>query len=211
MSEESKYLTCSETAKLVRQALKKHFPDQKFSVKSQTYSGGASIDVSWFNGVSQNAVDLVVKNFEGSGFDGMIDYKYSKSHYLMPDGSIALAQVEDHYGSERKELPKPCPEAREVHFGADYIFTNREITNDIQEKFAKQICEQNQIEFKGLDQHPFEAKFDNWFQILYKILLDKNLNEFKEIKKEEYCLYTDGGKAAGIMKIDKKGCGVYGN
>ena len=38
------YLTCAETAKLVRSALKAAFPGVKFSVCSSTYSGGASID-----------------------------------------------------------------------------------------------------------------------------------------------------------------------
>ncbi|WP_338423309.1 LPD29 domain-containing protein, partial [Xylella fastidiosa] len=46
----TKYLTCAETAKLVRKALKESFPDIKFSVKSSNYSGGASIRVSWIDG-----------------------------------------------------------------------------------------------------------------------------------------------------------------
>lgn len=41
----TKYLSCAETAKLIRQALKEAFPDMKFGVRSKTYSGGASIDV----------------------------------------------------------------------------------------------------------------------------------------------------------------------
>lgn len=40
-----KRLTCAETAKLVRKELKKHFPGQKFSVRSHTYAGGASISI----------------------------------------------------------------------------------------------------------------------------------------------------------------------
>ena len=42
----TKYFTCAETAKLIRQSLKEAFPGVKFSVRSSTYSGGASIDVS---------------------------------------------------------------------------------------------------------------------------------------------------------------------
>ena len=48
---ETKYLSCAETAKLVRTALKKNFPGVKFSVRSSVYSGGASIDVSWMLGL----------------------------------------------------------------------------------------------------------------------------------------------------------------
>jgi hypothetical protein len=39
----TQYLSCAETAKLVRAALKESFPGVKFSVKSSTYAGGASI------------------------------------------------------------------------------------------------------------------------------------------------------------------------
>jgi hypothetical protein len=52
----TKYFTCFETAKLVRQSLKEAFPGVKFAVRSSTYSGGASIDVSWTDG--PNAVQV---------------------------------------------------------------------------------------------------------------------------------------------------------
>ena len=42
----TRYLTCAETAKLVRKALKEAFPDVKFSVRSNVYSGGASLSVN---------------------------------------------------------------------------------------------------------------------------------------------------------------------
>lgn len=40
--ESRKYLSCAETAKLLRQALKESFPGVKFSVRSSVYSGGAN-------------------------------------------------------------------------------------------------------------------------------------------------------------------------
>ena len=45
------YLRCAETAKLLlRAALKEAFPEVAFSVRSRTYAGGASIDVTWRDG-----------------------------------------------------------------------------------------------------------------------------------------------------------------
>ncbi len=44
------YLSCADTAQLVRAALEQAFPRQKFSVRSHTYAGGASIDISWTDG-----------------------------------------------------------------------------------------------------------------------------------------------------------------
>ena len=76
---ERKYISCAETAKFVRQALKENFPSQTFSVRSKTYAGGASIDVSWTDGVAESEVEKIVKQFEGAGFDGMVDYKFYKT------------------------------------------------------------------------------------------------------------------------------------
>ena len=56
---EKKYLSCAETAKYVRIALKNYFPGVKFSVRSNIYSGGASIDVSWVFGPTTKEVDTV--------------------------------------------------------------------------------------------------------------------------------------------------------
>jgi len=67
------YLTCAETAVLVRGALKKAFPGVKFRVRSSTYSGGASIDVRWVDGPRRAPVEEVAKPFAGGSFDGMTD------------------------------------------------------------------------------------------------------------------------------------------
>ena len=97
----AQYLSCAETAKLVRAALKESFPGVKFSVRSSVYAGGASINVSYVNGPSSDQVKAVVGVFEGSYFDGMTDYK--GSNYGSLDGV-------------------------EVSFGADFIFVNRSFT-----------------------------------------------------------------------------------
>lgn len=117
------YLSCAATAKLVRQALKESFPGVKFSVKSSVYSGGASITARWVDGPSGKAVDQVLDRFEGSYFDGMIDYKGSCYHML--DG-------------------KP------VRFGADFIFGERKIGQALAEKIAEQLRRKGwKVEVKG--------------------------------------------------------------
>ena len=94
----TKYLSCSDTAKLIRQALKESFPGVKFSVQSKTYAGGASITVSWTDGPNQKQVEAVAHKFEGAVFDGMTDSKdYISS---MVDGE-------------------------KVYFGADFVFCER--------------------------------------------------------------------------------------
>lgn len=97
--DKTKYLSCADTAALIRKALRESFPSVKFSVKSKTYSGGASIDIRWLDGPLTSQVDAVVGIFESAYFDGMIDYKGSRYHTL--DGSP-------------------------VRFGACFIFCNRD-------------------------------------------------------------------------------------
>lgn len=78
----TKYISCSDTAKLVRQALKESFPGVKFGVRSSTYSGGASMSVSWIDGPNVAQVEAVTNGYQGSYFDGSIDYKGSVYHML---------------------------------------------------------------------------------------------------------------------------------
>jgi hypothetical protein len=78
----TRYLSCAETAKMLRQSLKEAFPGVKFSVRSSTYSGGESISVRWTDGPNSDQVEEVSGRFEGSYFDGSIDYKGSVYHMI---------------------------------------------------------------------------------------------------------------------------------
>lgn len=98
----TQYMSCADTAKMIRQALKEAFPDVKFSVRSKTYSGGASIDVSWTDGPNTNQVEAIAKTFSGGYFDGMTDYKGCT--YSMLEGQV-------------------------VRFGADFVFCNRRFSD----------------------------------------------------------------------------------
>ena len=95
---EYRYLTAAETAKLVRAALKTAYPTIKFSVKSKTYAGGASIGITWIDGPTTKEVDAIVQPFGGADFDGMQDLKTYNKHLL---------------------------NGEPVRFGADFIFTYR--------------------------------------------------------------------------------------
>ncbi len=125
----TEYMSCAETAKLIRRAIKAEFPNTKFSVRSKTYSGGASINVSWTDGPTYKQVDAITTGFQGAGFDGMTDLKYYVSHWLLPDGSVQLAKVPEYAGYEREDTPKPHPNAEPVSFGADYVFCNRHLSD----------------------------------------------------------------------------------
>lgn len=156
---ETKYLSCAETAKLVRTALHKKFPEVKFSVRSSVYSGGASIDVSWVLGPTAKEVEHIAKQYESSDFDGSIDMQTSYHHWLLPDGS---ATVKDGPGTEgsmgyipRVETTPIPPGAIPVSFGADYVFCQRRYAEQMQHeadlinKVAKDMCELQRVPWDG--------------------------------------------------------------
>ena len=98
------YLSCAETAVMIRQVLKESFPGVKFSVRSSVYSGGASININYQDGPNVDAVKSAVSIFEASYFDGSIDYK--GLNFTAIDG-------------------------QEVRFGADYVFVDRKISDEM--------------------------------------------------------------------------------
>lgn len=132
------YLTCAETAKLVRGALKVAFPGEKFSVRSDTYAGGASIRVGWTDGPTEHEVRKVTDLYAGADFDGMVDLKVYAEHWLHPDGSVTLARRPSTNGSFVELIGDPIgPTAQLVHFGADFVPTTRRVSAEWREQILQ--------------------------------------------------------------------------
>lgn len=110
---ERKYLSVADTAKLVRSALKETFPDIKFSVRSHSYAGGASINIEWTDGPNTKQVEYVTDRFEGSYFDSSTDCKGAQ--YGTLDG-----------------IP--------VRFGADSVNTYRRYTDKAIERALRRVA-----------------------------------------------------------------------
>ena len=109
MTTQPKYYSVAETAKIVRKELASAFASIKFSVKSKSYSGGASISISWTDGPTDAQVSRVTNQFESATFDSMIDLK---SHH------------DSEYNGEA------------VSWGADWVNTNRRNTAEFLQKVA---------------------------------------------------------------------------
>lgn len=111
--------TCAQTAKRVRKALKAEYPGVKFSVRSSTYSGGASIDVGFTDGPRERDVYLFLQQFAGADFDGMTDMKSYRDDVLFanPDGTYEL-----------------------IDSGADFVFAQRRISQAWREEIAAEIA-----------------------------------------------------------------------
>lgn len=121
------YLTCSDTAKLLRTALKTAFPGVKFSVRSDTYSGGASIRVRWTDGPFTKDVDAIAQRYAGATFDGSIDLKEYHTDLVHFEG---------------EEMP------RLVRFGSDFVFTDRDLSPEYEAALtveAQKILDRNSV------------------------------------------------------------------
>jgi hypothetical protein len=70
----------SNCAAAIREELKKLFPLHKFSVRSESFAGGNSVNVYWNNGLTVPQVDTVIKKYQYGSFNGMEDiYEHSNS------------------------------------------------------------------------------------------------------------------------------------
>lgn len=111
------YVPVVQAAKELRATLKRHFPGVKFSVRSKSYSGGASIRVSYENGPRGADVDRIAQRFAGADFDGMTDLKTPRDSLLVgPDGTM-----------------------RSVRYGSDFVFVNRDVSPTLADAVIAQI------------------------------------------------------------------------
>lgn len=97
----ARYISAADTSKLIRKALKAAFPGTKFSVRTSTYSGGASARVTYTDGPAYEDVNRVAGAFAGGSFDGMIDLM--SYHTSQLDGE-------------------------DVRYGTGFVFVNRNLS-----------------------------------------------------------------------------------
>jgi hypothetical protein len=112
---ETTYVSVTNTARLVRNALRQAFPELPrhfFSVRSAS----RSIDIGWVDGPTEKAVKAIVDRYQGCDFDGMQDMKVQRP----------VAAIE---------------QGRAVHYCADYILCDRRISHRLLTAVVVAYCE----------------------------------------------------------------------
>src|SRR4051812_47791020 len=73
----------------LRTALKELWPNITFRIRSETYSGGDSINICWNFGPTSKEVDAIANQWQDGYFDGMQDmYIHGSSRsYTLKDGT----------------------------------------------------------------------------------------------------------------------------
>lgn len=66
----------------IKRELAQAFPGIKFTVRSDSYSGGNSVDIGWHDGPTSKEVEAIADKYQHGSFDGMQDlYEYDRSAY----------------------------------------------------------------------------------------------------------------------------------
>ena len=87
--------------KNIRIELNRAFPGLNFSIRSEIFSGGNSINIEWTDGATNDEVNKITKKYQEGYFDGMNDiYEYSNKAFCNLFG------------------------------GAKYVLTNRAVSNE---------------------------------------------------------------------------------
>lgn len=106
------YSTAALGSKNLKRELSAAFPGVKFSVRSDTFSGGDSIDVSWELGPTKKQVEAISGKYQEGHFNGMEDiYEYS-------------------HGNQWPEL----------FGGAKYVGESRHCPDDVYEQIGRGLC-----------------------------------------------------------------------
>ncbi len=129
----ARYLSSTDTARLVRAALRDAFPDGRFSVRTSYYSGGSSIRVRYVDGPPTDKVRAIVDSFSGRGFDGSIDLAYSIDAYIDADNRVLGTRTTGTAGSGGY-VPAhddgPILGTDLVSLGGGYLFVDRILSPD---------------------------------------------------------------------------------
>lgn len=90
---EAEHVDVTDTAKEIRDILRRHFSDTKFSVKCRRFSGGTAVDVTWKDGPTDKQVRKKITHLEGRSFDGSDDSThYATTDYVDDQGEIVSRQ-----------------------------------------------------------------------------------------------------------------------
>jgi len=92
--------------KNIRIELERAYPGHKFSITSETFSGGDSIDVRWTDGVTEKEIRDIIGKYQEGHFDGMTDsYNYSRDPFSDIFGGAKYVHGTRSYTMEKqKEL-----------------------------------------------------------------------------------------------------------
>lgn len=181
------YETKAQTAKKIRQALKKAFPScpaRHFSVRCGTGSSD-TVNISWKGAPEQKEVDAITKKFQSASFDGMVDLETVHGYIWEEDGL--------------------------QYSGAKYIFTNQypadeveEVTQEAFEEAVEQVSVEEEVTLFNKDGDTIGSYDLKGFTKKVSEIWKANYNELIEFrasfnKEGEFTLVADMGTSRSSL------------
>lgn len=165
------------TAQQIRTKLKETFPDTKFSVTSESFSMGNSVDISWTNGPCTAQVEEISKPHQYGHFNGMEDiYEYSNSRQDLAQAKYVMTQ--------RNISPEMKLQVSQVLHGH---YTNLEA-----QKYPETIedLQQNMNVFNN---------YYNWHQLVYRVVQEMDLTKATGVKEDPD--FEGGSMFSGFLPL----------
>jgi hypothetical protein len=92
----------ARAAAMIRSLLKQKYPDVKFSVTSDNYTGGNSIRIRYTDAMPREEIENLTAEFQAGNFDGMQDlYEYNNTRDDIPQTKYLF--VTRYMSAEAKE------------------------------------------------------------------------------------------------------------
>lgn len=133
----------ARAAKNLKKELALKFPGVKFSVRSESYSGGDSIDVKWTLGPSVKIVEAVANTYQDGKFNGMEDiHEY--------DNSAAGKAIDNVLGR------------------VNYVSCVREIPQEISERVDRALCWLQGVQYAGPETLIFNGGWSREAEVSYQ-------------------------------------------
>lgn len=134
--------TAALTAKAIRKELKQLFPNIKFSVTSESYSMGNSVNIRYIDGVPTKQIEEIVSKYEYGQFNPMEDiyeitnsrddipqvkYLFTRREYSEDAKKIIHKQIVEKFGKwDSRDLWKAMPNG--LRYDDNFCRIAREIT-----------------------------------------------------------------------------------
>jgi len=132
-------------ARDVKQLLKKEYPTIQFSIRSDNFANGNSVDISWNLGPTTDDIEKLVSKFQYGHFDGMIDmYEHSNMRDDIPQAKFVMCQRECKTKEEieNDKLKWRDPKRRNLYKEEKTLY----------HIIGRDLCKAMNIEYRGLSE-----------------------------------------------------------
>lgn len=150
-------------AAAIREELKKEFPNYKFSVTSDKFSGGDSVHISWKDGPTTKQVDSIVNKYQYGHFNGMDDiYEYSNNIEGLPQTKYVSTSREINPELKNRLLPE-----FEKLYKSDEPEYSRNSTVNTLHRILSNTEIKNADNVKGIKEIQQNGSFEDCFKLTY--------------------------------------------